>query len=1465
MSQQAADSGDGNRAVRAEPASVSSEGLLRMLLDNIPQGVYWKDLQARYLGCNPIVARAHGLASPEALIGLDDLQLPWLTRAQAEQFLAHDRRVMEQNQAEHGRIEPVALADGSTLWLEMNRVPLRDAAGNVVGLFGSWLDITGRKQAEEAIRQSEERYRGILETLPVGVFVHDGKRMSYANPKALRIMGVSRPEELTRLAPLDLVAPEFREMAARRMDAMLGSEEPLPPVEAAVIRLDGSRVQVEVNSRRTRFEDRDCLQVLFHEITERKTAEEAIRATGAFRETLIRTAAEGICACSAIPDFPYVQFSIWNDRMTEITGHTLEEINRFGWYQSLYPDPEVRARAIERMARMREGDDMRGEEWEITRRDGTRRTISISTSRVELQGGLEAVVAVMQDVTARKQSESSLRQRLLDLTVLSRVGEICTGSRTEDELLRGVTRAISETLYPNNCGFLLLDPDRGVLVTHPSFILSDPTVSRADKPLGAGVTGQVALSGQVRRIGDVSQASDYIAADARTRSELCIPLRIGSNVAGVLNVESEKLNQFSDTDEQMLCTVVDLVGNSLGRLRTERNLSQSEARLRLATEAANVGLWDWDLRTNEVYYSPKWKSQIGYREEEISPDFSEWRSRVHPEDLEPTLRKVQACRDNPQGRYKTEFRFRHKDGEYRWVYVQGDVLRDAAGEPVRMLGCHIDITDRKRAEESVERQKLRYQILLRTSQDALHVVAKDGGLREWNEAFLAHLGYSADEALTLRVMDWDTQWNRAELIEKIELLFQKGATFETTHRRKDGEIRNVEISATGFVFDGEELVLASARDITERKRAEAALRESETRLRAVIEHSPAVAVQWFDGEGRVCLWNSASETMFGYSAREALGQTLDQLIHTPEEYRIFLATLADIRRTGQSIPPTEYSFRRRNGETGVCLSTLFRIPGPADGDWFVCMDVDITARKRAEWELQESQQRFQTVTEAVPICLIMADEAGRITLVNAQAEQTFGYARDELLGKPIELLIPPEIRERHVELRRGFLAAPQHRPMAPGRELTGIRKDGTEFPVEVGLAPVPTNAGLNVLAAVVDITSRKRAEEERQKLEAQIRHTQKLESLGVLAGGIAHDFNNILTSILGYSDLALMELPPHSPARPLIAEAINGARKAAELTKQMLAYSGKGRFVIESLNLNHLIEEMVPLLQVSIPKKCVLKPRLSPNLDSIEADPVQIRQVIMNLIVNAADAIGDRSGVISVNTGVMHCDRAFLSKTYLDESLTPGRYVFLEVTDTGCGMTEEIRGRIFDPFFSTKATGRGLGLAALLGIVRGHRGALQVSSEVGQGTTFQVAFPASDLHAPSQPTGGAPVATWRGSGKVLVVDDEEAVRSLVSRMLELMGFTVLSARDGREGVEALRREGENIRLVILDMTMPHLDGAETLREMRRIRGDVKAILSSGYNEQSAIGQFADQGLEGFIQKPYRFDDLVVVIRSVLGD
>jgi two-component system, cell cycle sensor histidine kinase and response regulator CckA len=381
-----------------------------------------------------------------------------------------------------------------------------------------------------------------------------------------------------------------------------------------------------------------------------------------------------------------------------------------------------------------------------------------------------------------------------------------------------------------------------------------------------------------------------------------------------------------------------------------------------------------------------------------------------------------------------------------------------------------------------------------------------------------------------------------------------------------------------------------------------------------------------------------------------------------------------------------------------------------------------------------------------------------------------------------------------------------------------------------------------------------------------VMQAQKLESLGVLAGGIAHDFNNLLTSILGNADLAQSEVSPANPARPYLEDIERVSRRAAELCRQMLAYSGKGRFMVQPLSLNDVVREMGHLLSVTISKKVVVRYNFFPNLPSVLADATQLRQVVMNLITNASEAIGEASGVVTLSTGVMDCDDEYL-KHVVDDNDThpPGQYVSLEVCDTGCGMDRETLGRIFDPFFTTKFTGRGLGLAAVLGIVRGHKGALRVYSEKGRGTTFKILLPANDQATPPPAVGADGGKAWRAQGVVLLVDDEESVRSTGRRLLERIGFEVMVAADGREALELYAQHRQRIRLVLLDMTMPHLDGEACFRELRRIDSSVDVIMTSGYNEQEVISRFVGKGLAGFVQKPYKLADLLPVVRKALGE
>ena len=516
--------------------------------------------------------------------------------------------------------------------------------------------------------------------------------------------------------------------------------------------------------------------------------------------------------------------------------------------------------------------------------------------------------------------------------------------------------------------------------------------------------------------------------------------------------------------------------------------------------------------------------------------------------------------------------------------------------------------------------------------------------------------------------------------------------------------------------------------------------------------------------------------------------------------------------------------------------------------------------RKLQKELRDSEKNWRQLVENIPDVVMTVDRSGTILAINHTVSGLTETVK-EVIGKKLYDYIAPEQQDMMREyLEQAFRTG---KPFSFEILGTGEQGPGTAW-YETRILPI--KSGRKVEAVILisnDITERRKKEEERMQLADQLMHAQKLESLGVMAGGIAHDFNNLLTGILGSAGLALLDTPGDSPARESIEEIEKAAMRAAELCKQMLAYSGKGNFDVKPIDLSNAVKDMGHFLDASISKKITLRCNLSHDLPPIDADTAQVQQIIMNLVTNAADAIGDGIGIVHVKTGCMDCDEAFLSASAINENLSPGSYAFLQVKDTGCGIDKETEEKLFDPFFTTKFTGRGLGLAAVAGIVRSHGGALRVRSTPGRGSTFTVLFPISTKQPVRQKKEKEPSGLLCGRGTVLLVDDEEEVRVTAGRMLERMGFTVLTASDGREAIDLFRADSHEILLVLLDMTMPHMSGDETFSELRRIRSEIRVILSSGYSEQDAVSRFQSNGLAGFIQKPYRFKELREKIKSVL--
>jgi PAS domain S-box-containing protein len=527
---------------------------------------------------------------------------------------------------------------------------------------------------------------------------------------------------------------------------------------------------------------------------------------------------------------------------------------------------------------------------------------------------------------------------------------------------------------------------------------------------------------------------------------------------------------------------------------------------------------------------------------------------------------------------------------------------------------------------------------------------------------------------------------------------------------------------------------------------------------------------------------------------------------------------------------------------------------------------DVTQVRRADLALSESRQLLARVSKIAGIAAWSADVATGEVHWEPENWALWGLDPDGYQPSTQAMLerIVEEDRAPFAEVTRKVAAGRgpvsfdiAFRARHGSGELRHFRAVGEL------VRDAKTGTPVRLLGLTMDETERVRAAEDRRQMDAKLQQAQRLESLGVLAGGIAHDFNNLLVGILGNASLALADVPPGDPLRdPLLGIELS-AQRAADLTRQLLAYSGKGRFVIERVDLTRLVEEMASLLEAALSKKAELRLALKTGLPVVDADATQLRQVVMNLLTNASEALGDAPGEIVVRTGVQRVDDAYAERTVDGATIAPGEYVFLEVADTGHGIPAADIARIFEPFYTTKFTGRGLGLAATLGIVRGHRGGIKVYSEVGRGTTFKVLLPA--VEGESTPAGGTSATrAFVATGVAMIVDDEPSVRAVTRTMLVRRGFEVLEAAHGEEALALFEAEHRRISLVLLDLTMPRLDGEEVFRRLKAIDPSVRVIMMSGYNEQNVTQLFVGKGLAGFIQKPFRAADLYERIADAFG-
>jgi PAS domain S-box-containing protein len=523
-------------------------------------------------------------------------------------------------------------------------------------------------------------------------------------------------------------------------------------------------------------------------------------------------------------------------------------------------------------------------------------------------------------------------------------------------------------------------------------------------------------------------------------------------------------------------------------------------------------------------------------------------------------------------------------------------------------------------------------------------------------------------------------------------------------------------------------------------------------------------------------------------------------------------------------------------------------------------------RMRFERAYQESELKYRTLVECIKDGIFILREA-KLEYVNPAFYEMLGYEPGELNNFYFPDFITLEDKDRILDYYNRRLKGDPSVPTTYSVNL--VKKNGSFVKVIINALLADFRGSKFVIGTATDITEQYNLEKEKFELERQLLQTQKLESIGVLTGGIAHNFNNLLMAIIGNLDLAMLRMIDMNTDISLLNNAMDGARRAADLTSKMLTYSGKGILNLHSINLNESITANYNLFRSSINSLIEIKFECDDNLPDIKADSDQINQILMNLIINSSEAIGDNPGLITIKSGIMNCNKEYLEKTKLDIVQAPGKYIFIEVTDTGCGMNNEILERIFDPFYSTKFLGRGLGMPAVMGIIKVHKGAIIVDSIVDSGTTIRVLFPYQTEVIVDFPSVINDASTSNNAeivqcDTILIADDDINIRNICKEILETIGYKTLIAENGSEAVELYKQNRNNVCCVLLDLTMPIMDGVEALREIRIINNNAVVILSSGYNESEALRRLKNDKPTGFIQKPYTVNGLDRIINRVMG-
>ena len=922
-----------------------------------------------------------------------------------------------------------------------------------------------------------------------------------------------------------------------------------------------------------------------------------------------------------------------------------------------------------------------------------------------------------------------------------------------------------------------------------------------------------------------------------------------------------------------------------------------------------MGLWEWDLRTNEVQFSNEWRRQLGYGPDEIPNEYSTWEARVHPDDLPRIKKHLAEYLAKPWPDYEAEFRMRHRDGSWRWILAQADLLNDGNGQPTHMVGSHIDITELKQGDAERRAHLRFFEVMDQVNRAIQRAESPEQMMSEVLESLLtifecdrAWLVYPCDPAAPT----WRVPMERTRpeypggfaagidfpmdaavghvmaLVRKANgpMKFRPGIDLPLLPVAEEYQVRSFIAMALypkgdkPYMFglhqcsyarewtpEDEELFDAIGRRLTDSLTSLVAsrnLQQSQQALklfRALIDRATDT-IEVVDPEtGRFLDVNERACQVHGYSREEYLR------MHVPDvevgidltSPGVWAAQIDRIRQAGSRAFLGVH--RRKDGsifpvEVNANYITL-------DRDYVISVVRDITERKAAEEALRESEQRFRQVTESIDEVFWLTDAIKNETIYISPAyEKVWGRSCKHLYEAPHSWIdaVHPDDRTRVSEARSNLQNAGDY-----DMEYRIERPDGAVRWIHDRAFPIKDGAGCvyRMVGVAEDVTARR-------QLEDQVRHSQKMDAVGRLAGGIAHDFNNLLSAIQMQAELLLETAPAEGETREGIDDIIKAADRATQLTRQLLTFSRRNVKETRDLDLGEVIGSMTKLLLRLLGEDFSLESRLAPSLPAVNADQGMVEQVLLNLVVNARDAM-PKGGRLLVSLDAVDIDADSAAGK---PGVTPGRFVCLAVSDTGCGIAPENLSRIFEPFFTTKEIGRGtgLGLAIVFGIVEQHHGWVGVESTLGQGTTFRIYLPANAA-APARRRLVRPITPVRGGSEtILLVEDEPMVRALTRSVLERFGYRVIAAESGAMALQMWENPGTQVDLLLTDLVMPGgISGRELADVLISRQPSLRIIYTSGYSPDAVDHQLPLGQGRRFLPKPCSASDLAANVRSCLDE